>query len=160
MAYKTIFKAGFIVGLLDILAACIQYMLQAGKSPAPVLKFIASGVFGKAAFAGGGEMIFFGLLFHFIIAIAFAAFFFVVVSGVSFFEKNKIITGVLYGLFVWLVMNFVVLPLSNAPKLPLSFGGAVLSLVILIVCIGIPLSFLIQIRNSRAQTIIGNPEKI
>jgi hypothetical protein len=40
------------------------------------------------------------------------------------------------------VMNFVVLPLSNTPKAPFNLFNAVKALLILIVVIGLPLSFL------------------
>ena len=60
-------KAGLIAGLLDISAAFIQYYSRTGRNPLAVLKFIASGVFGKAALTGGTEMILLGLVFHYII---------------------------------------------------------------------------------------------
>lgn len=59
--------AGLIAGTLDILAAI--YLL-AGGNAAGVLKYIAAGAFGQAALAGGTEMIVFGLLFHYIIALS------------------------------------------------------------------------------------------
>ncbi len=67
----SVLKAGFIVGTLDILAAFINYYINTGKSPEPVLKFIASGVFGKSAFTIGNEMLAWGLLFHYGIAFIF-----------------------------------------------------------------------------------------
>lgn len=139
---KTIVKAGLLVGTLDILAAFLHYFIRTGKNPLPILKFIASGVFGKAAFSGGNSMLAWGLLFHYLIAFLFTLFFFWIVPKLKFLTANKIVTGVLYGIFVWVVMNLVVLPLSNTPKLPFDFFNTLIGILILILCVGLPLSFI------------------
>ncbi|HET9747648.1 MAG TPA: hypothetical protein VFP97_18150, partial [Chitinophagaceae bacterium] len=69
-------SAGLLAGALDIIAACIHAYLARGTQPQQVLRFIASGVFGKDA-ANGNMMIVWGLLFHFLIAISFTLCFFV-----------------------------------------------------------------------------------
>jgi hypothetical protein len=79
--FSKILKAGLIVGTLDILAAFIQYAIKTGKNPTVVLKFIASGVFGKEAFNGGTMMNVYGLIFHFVIAL------FLPFSSFGFFLK-------------------------------------------------------------------------
>ena len=68
----SIWKAGLLAGLLDIAAALIQYAANGGKTPSIVFKFIASGVFGRKAFAGGTAMIVAGFIFHLLIALSFA----------------------------------------------------------------------------------------
>ncbi len=138
----TIIKAGLLAGSLDIAAACIQYTLQTGGPAANVPVFVASGVFGKNAFTGGVEMILAGLLFHYLIAGAFAVAFFWIVPKVAFLNRHWILAGVLYGIFVWALMNLVVLPLSNAPPLPLNIKNSIQAALILIGCIGLPLSFI------------------
>ncbi|HSZ87594.1 MAG TPA: DUF1440 domain-containing protein [Puia sp.] len=134
--------AGLIAGSLDISAAFIQYFIQTGKNPVVILPFIASGVFGNEAFNGENSMILSGLIFHFIIAIIFAIFFFWLSKKFPSILKNKLFTGVLYGIFIWSVMRFLVLPLSQVPKSPLHFTSAIIAILILIVCIGIPLAYL------------------
>jgi hypothetical protein len=59
-------------------------------------------------------------------------------------STNRVLTGILYGLFIWLVMNRIVLPLSNTPTIPFKLYKAVKAATILIVMIGIPLSFIMQ----------------
>ena len=71
-----IIKAGVIVGTLDILSAFIYYFIKTGKNPLNILLFIASGLFGKEAFAGGNKMMMIGLILHYFIAFAFTIFFF------------------------------------------------------------------------------------
>jgi len=138
---KTI-KAALLVGTLDILAASIQFYLKTNKGPAPIFKFIASGIFGKQAFAAGDSMIFYGLLFHFFIAYIFTIFFFWICDKFPAILKMKFLTGVIYGILIWTVMNLIVLPISNAPKSSFNFTNAIIGIMILIVCIGIPLSLI------------------
>ena len=143
-AMVTITKAGLLAGTLDILCALVQFYIRAGKNPAAVLKFIASGVFGKAALAGGSEMALLGLLFHFIIAFTWTIIFFYFYPQISRVAKNKIIAGLLYGLFIYIIMTRVVLPLSNTPKIPFNAGQAVIGIVILMFAVGLPISFQIS----------------
>ncbi|GEO08931.1 hypothetical protein [Segetibacter aerophilus] len=138
-----IIKAGLIVGTLDIFSACLYYYLKTGGSnPLNVLKFVASGVFGKTASTGGSTMIIAGLIFHYIIAFSFTAFFFWLFPRLKFLSKHKILTGIVYGLFAWSIMNLVVIPLSNIPNRPFNLVNSIINAAILIVCIGIPLSFM------------------
>jgi len=135
-----ILKAGLVAGTLDITIACFQYYLKTGKSPGNVFRFIASGIFGKAAFTGGMAMAAAGLLLHYIIAFTWTIIFFKLYPGIALLRKNIILTAVLYGAFVWLIMNRVVLPLSAAPPQPFIIKQAAIAMLILICAIGLPLS--------------------
>lgn len=137
-------SAGLLVGTLDILAASIQFYIKTGKDPLPVLKYIASGVFGPAASSGGMMMAAWGLLFHYFIAMSFTFFFFLLVKQFPSLVKYPVPAGIVYGVFTWSVMRFIVLPLSLVKMGPLVLKDAVIAAAILIVCIGIPLSYLAQ----------------
>lgn len=136
------FLSALLVGTLDILAAFIQSYSKTGRNPLPVLSFIASGVFGKKAFEGGGEMLAFGLLFHFIIALIFTMILFMTFRLFPILAKYRFITGVVYGVIIWAIMQFVVLPLSNTPPLTLTLAKSIPSILILIGCVGLPLALL------------------
>jgi uncharacterized membrane protein YagU involved in acid resistance len=122
---NTILWSGLISGLLDAIAGVIVYFLFKGMNPIEVLQYIASGVFGTAAFSGGLLMAVAGLILHFVIAFAFAAGFFFVYPNIPLLSKNIWITGLLYGLFIWLFMNLLVLPNSNTPQSPRDFVSVV-----------------------------------
>jgi hypothetical protein len=141
LSYRII-KAALVVGTLDIVSACTHYIIKTGKNPTDVLKFVASGFFGSEAFSGGTSMIVAGLLFHYFIAFSFTIIFFLLYPKIKFLGKNKIATGVLYGILVWCIMNLVVIPSSNIPQRPFNLVNATVNMAILIVCIGIPLSFM------------------
>jgi hypothetical protein len=139
-AIATVVGTGALAGVLDGLAAIFNYMLSGGKDPGKVFQFIASGVFGKAAFAGGATTIAWGVFFHFVIAYAFTVFFFAIYPKFGLVTKNRIGVAIVYGLFVWCVMSLIVVPLSGTPKIPFRPDKAAIAAAILIVCIGLPLS--------------------
>lgn len=134
-------KAGLLAGLLDISAAFIQYYARTGRNPLAVLKFIASGAFGRRALTGGSDMIMWGLVFHFIIALAFAGLFFWLAARLPVLRRAWIGAGIAYGLIAWAVMNGVVVPLSRTPELPFSWSNALIAMAILIACIGLPIAY-------------------
>jgi uncharacterized membrane protein YagU involved in acid resistance len=102
---------------------------------------VASGLFGKAAFTSGTSMIVAGLVIHYIIAMAFTVLFFLLVKNTALLRRTRLVTGVLYGVFVWTIMNVLVLPITNAPPLPRTVSRDLQAMAILILCIGLPLSF-------------------
>lgn len=141
--FKTILTAGFTAGLLDILAAIIVYSFIMNKAtPVQILQSVASGVFGKDAFAGDTSMAVYGLLFHFIIAVIFAAIYFFIYPLLPFVKKQKVIRGLLYGIVVWLIMNLLVVPNSNAGQAPFKWSAALIGCSILMLCIGLPIALI------------------
>jgi hypothetical protein len=138
---KTIFLAGLAAGLLDGTAAVIFL----GKmNYSGVFKFVASGLFGKSAFAGGNEMVIYGIIIHLLIAMTFAFFYYFIFSKISFFSKNKIIGGLLFGLLVWMIMNLLILPFTKIPHSPIILIGAIKNILILMFCVGLPISLIMQ----------------
>ncbi|MDR6763317.1 putative membrane protein YagU involved in acid resistance [Flavobacterium sp. 2755] len=140
---KTILFSGLLAGTLDILAAIFVYSVILHQTTAEkILQSIASSVFKQHAYTGGAQMVFYGLLLHYFIALAFAYFYYKIYPHVPILKKNIIVSGIVYGIFVWIVMNLIVLPIvfPNLPSkefdLPL-----IISVLILIVCIGLPIAF-------------------
>lgn len=150
---KTILLAGCLVGTLDILSACIDYYIATGKEPSGIFRYIASGVFGEAAFTGNSGMIVAGLLFHYIIAFTFTFFFFWLYAASTLNTWNPVLTAFVYGIFIWIAMNLGVVRLSRVNSAPLSAmqpAKVIKSYLILVFMIGIPLS-LIANRYSRVK---------
>lgn len=140
----TIFLSGLIAGTLDILAALIIYDLILQKTTSvKILQSIASGIFKKEAYLGGSQMALYGLLLHYFIALTFAWFYFTIYPYFNFLKKNTVLSGILYGIFVWIIMNLVVLPtvFPSLPEKHLDFP-LILSMLILIFCIGIPIALI------------------
>lgn len=145
-ALRAILKAGLIAGLLDIMAAFVNYGIRTGKNPLPLLNFIASGLVGKEeAYAADNRVLMqvLGLLLHFLIATIFAAIFYYAWPAIRLVSKNWIVTGFLYGILVWLAMNLVVVPLSNTPAIKHTPSGAITGMLILMVFVGLPIAWVI-----------------
>jgi hypothetical protein len=143
--------AGFIVGTLDILCACAQTLIN-GRDPVVMLKFIASGVFGPEVISGSNAYAVYGLFFHYCIAMLWTILFFFLYPRMTWMRKNKIVTGIVYGIFVQIMMSQVVLKLANTPALPFRVQGQLIAASILIVAIGLPLAFLAD-RHFRKKTL-------
>ncbi|GAB3504808.1 hypothetical protein GCM10027341_35630 [Spirosoma knui] len=143
-ALPIMLRAGLIAGTLDITAASIQYLLSGGKSVVTLLQFVASGFFGSDAFTGGLAMAGWGLLLHYGIALSFAALFVLIYQKLPRLRIDPILMGVLYGVFVWIVMNLVVVPMSQAATRPFTLSRVAISMGILIVAIGLPISLLVN----------------
>jgi len=145
---KTIFfiKAWLLVGILDIAAAMLSFYISTGKSPLIVLKFIASAVTGPSAYADGTTSILLGLALHFSVAFLFTLFFFLVYKPLHLFQFNTLLTGVLYGIFIWVVMNQLILPMTSVKQQPFKWLEAVKAIIILITMIGLPLSLMLKKR--------------
>jgi hypothetical protein len=137
--WRTIILIGLLAGTLDAVAAIV--ISQA--SPAAVFRYIASGAFGAGrAFSGGDIMIAWGVIFHYFIALSWTLFFFFMYPALPWLKKNKYVVGLLYGIFVWIIMNRVVVPLSEIPARPFNLKGALTGMSILMVAIGLPISIL------------------
>ena len=108
-----------IVGTLDITYAITFSYYRSGTSPARLLQSVAAGWFGRdAAFAGGAATAAAGLGFHFFIAFTITAIFFLAASRVPALIRQPAIAGPLYGIGVYCVMNYVVIPLSRIGPRP------------------------------------------
>ena len=139
--WKVIIGATLMVGTLDISDAFIFYGLR-GVTPTRILQGIASGVLGRAAFGMGQRSALLGLFFHFFIAFS-ATTVFLLASHKLPVARHPFLYGTLFGVALYLVMNYIVLPLSQIglrpipPLIPLINGVAAL-----IFCIGIPLALI------------------
>jgi len=140
--WKTIVLAGLLVGSLDIIAAIVNFYARTGKDPQIVLKYIASALVGKEAFGGGAMVSALGLLLHFLIAFIWTMIFFWIYPRLRFLSFNRILTGILYGIFIWFVMSHVVVPMSKASVGAFDLEQAAIAALILIGAIGLPLSFI------------------
>lgn len=107
---------GLLAGALDIIYAFIIYgPLSYGMSPPQVLQSVAAGWIGRdAAMAGGMETAALGAVTHFAIALVMAAVFVLAAHAMPFLRANAVVWGLVYGVGLYVVMNYVVGPLSAA----------------------------------------------
>jgi hypothetical protein len=136
---------GLVAGTLDITYACVYSYLKRGTSPATILRSVASGAFGQSAFTGGAKMVVLGGIFHFLIALTAAVVYYLASRLLQFLITHAVICGILYGVGVYLFMNFVVLPLSAIPfKMSYPWPSLIGGLLIHMFGIGLPISLAVR----------------
>ena len=140
---RTILLAGLLAGVLDIAAAFAVYGLR-GASPVRILQSIASGLLGVAAFQGGLETAALGALLHFAIALVAAGVYYAASRKLGILLRRPILSGMLYGVAVYVFMNHVVVPLSAVPKRPFVLSLALVILVVHMLCVGLPIALIVR----------------
>jgi hypothetical protein len=144
-ALKTIMVAWLTAGCLDLLAAITVYSLIMQRvTTMRLLQGIARGALGNSAYEGGIATAMAGVGFHFTIALCFTVFYFLVFPYIPFLKKQRIISGLLYGIFAWCVMNLVVLPALHIASIPTKWDSIIRGAVILMFCIGLPISLIVS----------------
>jgi uncharacterized membrane protein YagU involved in acid resistance len=111
--WKAAFLGGAIAGTLDMTYAFLAYGAR-GVSPGAILQSIASGLLGRDAYAGGAFTAALGLVLQFLIATLMAGGFVVLSRLAPLLLRRPLLTGAVYGLFLYVLMNYVVVPLSAA----------------------------------------------
>jgi len=112
---KAILVGGLIAGALDITYAFILWWLRAQVTPMQILQSVATGLLGKASYDGGAGTAILGAFLHFFNALVIAAIFVGASRIWPVLARRATLFGPLYGIGVYLVMNYVVLPLSAFP---------------------------------------------
>jgi hypothetical protein len=113
-----------------------------------VLQYIAIGLMGEAAFAGGMATVWLGLFFHLIISIIIAAVFILAADRIPLLRRNAIVGSLLFGFGVFIVMNMIVTPLSAAPPIPApTLPWLIEAIIEHALLVGLPLGILVQ-RNA------------
>lgn len=149
-ALRTILIAGLVAGVLDITYACVFSYLRRGVKPLAVFQSVASGALGReAATAGGMKTAALGLAFHFLIALIWAAIYYAASRQIRFMITQPVISGLLYGLFVYLVMYGIVFRLAafHSTTLPWQYPWVVLIGNVGIHMLGIGLSIALITRK-------------
>jgi len=151
--YLYIALATLVAGVLDIVLACLNSWLAAGTSPYTVLRYIAAGIFGTKSFTGGWQYEAIGLLLHFVITFGFVVFYFVAARRMNWAITRWLSAGIIYGIFVYLFMKFVVIPLSNIPPAPVKIDSLLRLIVIQVIATGIPISYIYRRYRARMKNV-------
>lgn len=137
---RAVIVGGFAAGVLDLAAAFTQAGLR-GVAPVRLLQGIASGALGMASYDGGLASAALGLVCHFTIAFSAAAVFVSIARTMPFVLERPWASGAAYGVMVWAVMRFLVLPLSAYPHIqPMRPGPMAIAVLIHVTCVGLPIA--------------------
>jgi len=135
-----ILASTLIAGTLDICDALVFYGLR-GTSPGLLLGVIASGLLGPAALANPMSGALIGLAIHYFITLTWSTLFVLAASRIRALKTHAVVSGILYGVVIYAVMNFVVLPhtreVGHPAFQPVILLNAVLALVLFM---GLPIA--------------------
>ena len=137
----SVLAGGLVAGALDITYACLFWWLKAGVPARRIFQSVAAGLLGAASFTGGWATAVLGLALHFFIATSMSLAYYLVARRWPLLYERAVPCGAAYGLLLYVIMNYVVVPLSAA-----GHGGAkdplwvALSIVVHAVLIGIPIA--------------------
>ena len=140
-ALRAILMGGLTAGAIDITYAFITWGLL-GMSPIQIGQSVASGLLGReAAVSGGVATGMLGLLLHFLMTALMAAVYYVAATKIPLLVKRAVICGLGYGLALYGVMNYVVVPLSaighrGHPSLPVFLT----SIIVHMFGVGLPIA--------------------
>ncbi len=114
---RSIALGGVILAIAQLIVG--EWFLYSVVDKTPfkvVLQYVASGALGMSAFQDGTDAALLGVLFHLLISLVIAAVFILSADRIPLLRRYAI-AGV-YGVGVYFVMNYIVIPLSAAPPLP------------------------------------------
>jgi uncharacterized membrane protein YagU involved in acid resistance len=107
-----------VVGTLDLLDAVVFFGVRNGVPPLRIFQSIAAGVLGRNSARMGWHSGGLGILLHYFIAFLIVSIFYAVSRGVPALRRHTLTVGILYGVAVYFVMNYAVIPLSATTRGP------------------------------------------
>jgi hypothetical protein len=121
--------ASIAAGIPDVFVAAALSRTSSGK----VLQTIASGVLGESSYARGSLSIAFGLGLQIAMSFVIALIYNIAFLQVPGLRRSPWLFGALYGVVIFAVMNFAVVPLSGAhPKPHWDVKSVVAMLIVMI----------------------------
>ena len=165
-AWLWVALGGLAAGVIDITYAAGFWYLRSGVSPTRIFQSVAAGLLGReAAVAGGAATAALGLALHFFIAMVVGVVYFAAARHAAALRQRPWLFGALYGVGVYGVMHYVVVPLSRAGG-----GGGrpnllwdLLSIVVHAVGIGIPVALAARAAlrgRAEAPAAVGAPTAV
>jgi hypothetical protein len=141
-AFRAILIAGLIVGVLDISSAFIIWWHR-GVGSRRGLQGIAAGLLGATSYNGGLVTAGLGLALHFFVAFVVVSVFYLASRKIEFLTIHPVVSGVLYGLAVYIVMYWFVLP-TVFPTFRHRLWNDLLAVAIHISLIGLPCALIVR----------------
>ena len=146
----TIASAGLIAGILDITSAFVIAGLKGVGINSNVAgnrqRFARSAIVRRRNGDSG-----LGLAIHFLIAFTAATVFYVASRKFSFLTQHAVVSGLLYGIAVYVFMYWIVVPLTF-PNVHHSISRDLTAVIIHMVLIGLPIALVVR-RFSKEQLV-------
>ncbi|MBF6024598.1 hypothetical protein [Lysobacter niastensis] len=117
-AWLQVLLGGLLVAIGDIVFATTVWFSWTQEGLVRVFQTIAVGVLGKASFDGGAASAWLGAGLHLSMATLFVVAYTLAARRAPSLLRRLWVLGPLYGVLLYVVMNFVVMPLSRVGRSP------------------------------------------
>jgi uncharacterized membrane protein YagU involved in acid resistance len=139
--WQPVLAGGLLAGTLDILYACLFWAAKADVPPSRIFQSVAAGLLGEASFEGGTSTAALGLALHFLIACTMAVTYYLAARRWPVLARRPVVLGMAYGLLLYVVMNYIVVPLSAAGPGSRDPTWVALSIAVHAFLIGLPIAW-------------------
>jgi len=147
-AAAAIFWGGLVSGVLDLIYATASVVFEG--NPAIVLpQAIATGLLGMKSFQGGLPTAILGVALEFLITFVATAVYYLASRKLTFLIRRAVLWGVLYGIAIYFFMNFIVVPLSAAPKFDHTWASRASDFLVHMFFIGLPMALAVRRYSAR-----------
>lgn len=116
--WRQVLIGGLLVAIGDITFATTLWFAWDAHGLVTVFQTIAVGVLGQASFDGGVPTALLGAVLHLFMATMFVVIYTLVARRFPALLRRVLVLGPLYGVVLYVVMNFVVMPLSRVGRSP------------------------------------------
>lgn len=132
------------VATLDMLDCIVVYGLLRGVTATQCFQGVASGLLGRASFQGGWATVLLGGVLHLFNATVIVCVYFLASKRIPLLTRRPVLSAVLYGCLVFIVMNFVVVPLSAARVMRITLVNIVNGFVGHVISVGLPCLWVVR----------------
>jgi len=146
-----ILAAAAVVAVLDIgYIAVLFVVVKPVLTPLQVFQSVAVGLLGREAYQGGLPTASLGAAMHCTVALSWTCVYRFVVLRVRRLASwaaswsGTLVLGLLYGMFVWLSMDLLVLPLTRARQVPPGSPMFFLHLLEHALLVGLPIAWILR----------------
>jgi hypothetical protein len=112
--WPAIWVGGLVAGTVDVGLACVIYK----TTPLIILQAIAGGVLGRSAFERGWSSAALGLALQWGMSLLIASCCVFASNQIAFLARRWVTAGCLYGVITFIVMDYIVVPLSASRTQP------------------------------------------
>jgi hypothetical protein len=126
-----------VVGSLDS-AYAILFWASRGATPTRIFQSVAAGLLGRDSYQGGLRTALLGVALHYGISFAIVLVYWIVSRFWRTLVEKPYLFGPIYGLSVYGVMNYVVIPLSATRRPAFNASWVFWSLVVHALLVGLP----------------------
>jgi hypothetical protein len=141
-ALRAILTTGVVVGVLDISSAFVIWW-QRAVALQRGLQGIAAGLLGAKSYEHGMATAGLGLALHFFVAFVVVSIFYLASRRIAFLTEQPVVSGVLYGIGVYIVMYWFVLPMAFS-TFRHRLSNELLAVAIHVCLIGLPTALIVR----------------